>query len=121
MIGEKYILDENGEPVLCDDLMSWGGWYVTADKRRVAANRINGIYISTVFLGLDHAFDDGPPVLWETMIFGGSQDQETWRYTSREAAARNHAAILRRIRLRCGKKHQHWKDQQARDEGHKHG
>lgn len=28
--------------------------------------------ISTVFLGIDHNYSNaGPPVLWETMIFGG--------------------------------------------------
>jgi hypothetical protein len=33
------------------------------------------IGISTVFLGLDHRhFGDGPPLLFETMVFGGSRD-----------------------------------------------
>lgn len=29
------------------------------------------VNVSTVFLAIDHAFGDGPPVLYETMIFGG--------------------------------------------------
>lgn len=29
------------------------------------------IYVSTVFLGLDHQWQDGPPLVFETMIFNG--------------------------------------------------
>ena len=32
--------------------------------------------ISTVFLGIDHNFGaEGPPLLFETMIFGGERDE----------------------------------------------
>jgi hypothetical protein len=43
------------------------------------------IFISTVFLGLDHRYSGtGPPIVFETMVFGGPNDgyQErccTWR------------------------------------------
>lgn len=39
---------------------------------------IGDIYVSTVFLGLDHSFGsfgECKPVLFETMIFGGEHDQ----------------------------------------------
>lgn len=57
----------------------------------------NGAAVSTIFLGLDHNYTGkGPPVLWETMIFGieipsseHGYDYQT-RYSSREDALRGH-------------------------------
>lgn len=43
--------------------------------KRVAHSEAGGIRVSTVFLGIDHRFnEDGPPILFETMIFGGPHD-----------------------------------------------
>lgn len=66
----KYRLDENGQPVLVPDeqLLEWAEWLETAD-RVVAQTTTMGVMVSTVFLGLDHQFGDGPPLLWETMTF----------------------------------------------------
>lgn len=36
--------------------------------------------VSTVFLALDHAYGGGPPVLFETLVLGGSLDQSMDRY-----------------------------------------
>lgn len=89
-----YILDERGEPVPCDDVRVWGEWFQTAE-RHVAQDMDEGegaaaVRVSTVFLGLDHAFNGGPPVLWETLVFGGPLDGEMLRYTSRAAALAGH-------------------------------
>lgn len=95
---KKYILDDNGEPVLCPDVIAWSRWYVQAD-RAVALTKfdppssayIHGCRVSTTFLGIDHNFEgSGPPILWETMIFNGPHDGAMWRYSSREAAIVGH-------------------------------
>jgi hypothetical protein len=70
----KYILIDR-RPVPCPDLMRWGRFMQEVD-RRVAFTDVDGIHVSTVFLGLDHSWTDGPPVLFETMIFGGEYDEE---------------------------------------------
>jgi len=70
----KYIL-VNRVPVPCPDLMKWGRFMQDAD-RYVAETMIDGIRVSTVFLGLDHNWGGDPPVLFETMIFGGEHDEE---------------------------------------------
>ena len=54
--------------IRCDDLLAWVLWFADAD-RTVARTDIDGIVVSTVFLGLDHQFGDGEPRLFETMIF----------------------------------------------------
>ena len=90
----QYILDENGNPVLETDILKWGKWMQKAD-RHIAFDRLPmGVQVSTVFLGLDHSFSDGDPVLWETMIFGGPHDQYQERYATLEAAKHGHMQAL---------------------------
>lgn len=49
------------------------------------------IRVSTVFLGLDHNWSgEGPPILWETIVFGGPRCREMNRYDSRAAALAGH-------------------------------
>jgi hypothetical protein len=90
-MGDKYILDAEGNPVHEPDLMKWAKWFEGGDKRRLARTEISKeITVSTLFLGIDHNWGDGSPVLWETMIFGGPHDQYQERYTSRQAALKGH-------------------------------
>ena len=57
--------------VPCRDLMEWAKWFETAN-RVVAQTEVGSLFVSTVFLGLDHNFlDSGQPLLFETMIFDG--------------------------------------------------
>jgi len=93
-----YVLDDDGRPKAVSDVIEWGKWY--ADPRRqVADTMIGDVRISKVFLGLDHSFHDcGPPVLWETMVFGGVLNGEQDRYTSRDAAVAGHAETVQRVR-----------------------
>jgi hypothetical protein len=56
------------------------------------------VRVSTVWLGLNHRWGPGPPLYWETMIFGGDHDEDQWRYSSREAALDDHERITRALR-----------------------
>lgn len=91
---DKYILNESGDAVAVDDLLAWGQWFeINRERRIVARDEIGAVTVSTVFLGLDHNFDEsGPPILWETMIFGGSGELEDYqeRYSSRADALDGH-------------------------------
>ena len=87
---DKYILDESGNPVVEPDLMKWGHWMGTGN-RHIALDRLaEGVKISTLFLGVDYNFGEGPPILFETMIFGGEHDQYQERYETREQALEGH-------------------------------
>lgn len=68
-----WMLDENRSPVACSGVLDWAEWFEGSD-RIVAKTHVGQALVSTVFLGLDHSFGDGPPVLFETMIFGGPLD-----------------------------------------------
>jgi hypothetical protein len=93
MRSDKYILGENGEPKVEPDLLKWAAWFETGD-RKIAAREENGVRVSTVFLGLDHQWGDGPPLLFETMIFGGPHDELQWRYSTRSEAMRGHDSAV---------------------------
>src|SRR5262245_48085717 len=94
-MSRKYILDGKN-PVEVEDIFEWGRWMEIAD-RRVARQIINGGDISTVFLGLDHSFGQGPPMLFETMIFGGEYDQEIERYSTWKEAEAGHRRWVERL------------------------
>lgn len=54
--------------------------------------------VSTVFLVIDHSFGDGPPVVFETMIFGGRHEGQQWRYVTWDQAADGHREIVEALR-----------------------
>lgn len=93
-----YTLNERGEPVLCKDIEEWAHWFEKAD-RVVAYDIFNEeVIISTVFLGSNHRFGPGTPVLWETMVFNGKHDTEQMRCAgSREQAEMMHAKMYERV------------------------
>lgn len=73
MSNGNYILDRNNQAVEVDDLFAWGEWFEEASKsgrRFVAKTNYGWCEVSTVFLGVNHAWGHGPPLLFETMIFG---------------------------------------------------
>lgn len=56
-----------------------------------------GIRVSTVFLGLDHNLGGyGPPLLFETMVFGGPLNEHCIRYSTVDQAAHGHAQLCKR-------------------------
>jgi hypothetical protein len=94
-MGRWYILDENNKPVVAASVIEAAEWLdKNPERKAVKQEHIGDIFISTVFLGLDHAWDSDIPVLWETMIFEGEHDQYMDRYTSYEDALEGHQIAL---------------------------
>lgn len=89
----NYILNGHS-PVHEPDILKWAAWFERASKdgtRVVKKTKVGDVEVSTVFLGLDHRFGRvGPPILFETMIFGGKADEDCWRYETWEQAAAGH-------------------------------
>jgi hypothetical protein len=80
--------------------------WVTSDpdggRRIVASDKFEyqggEIHVSTVFiLGINHAFGDGDPLLFETMIFDGPLDGYQVRYSTWEQAEVGHKEALREL------------------------
>lgn len=82
--------DREGKPI---DQTEWGEKFRDMDYKRVERTDLpNGIWVSTVWLGLDHGiFQDGPPVIFETMVFGeGNGDEYQERYSTEAEARAGH-------------------------------
>lgn len=63
----------------------------------------HNLVVSTAYLGLDHGFGgEGPPIIWETMIFYGDWQDHQWRYATRNAAMANHRHVVEIICTRMG-------------------
>jgi hypothetical protein len=93
----KYKLDADGKtPILCHDLMEWATSFEDESSRVVKQEDVaEGVKVSTVFLGLDHQWQPtGPPLLWETMIFGGPHDEYQTHYSSYDDAVAGHAKAV---------------------------
>jgi hypothetical protein len=95
MNNNKYILDKEGKPVLCDDIMKWGEWFEKKGNRIVQQDRLSkDVFVSTVFLGLDFSFDEKEPELFETMVFHKDEGGEAFHYATNEEALKGHNKIL---------------------------
>ncbi len=73
------------------------------ETRRIAETLIEGstdVRISTVFLTIDHSWSGGPPILFETMVFGGPEEIDRWqeRYSTLEDARAGHERAVAMVR-----------------------
>ena len=95
----RYILNGAGEPERCDDLLMWAQWFEHNDTTRILLQTTlpDDVRVSTVFLGLDHSFGHGRPLLFETMVFGGPHDGRQERYATRADAAVGHGQMIEKV------------------------
>lgn len=89
------LVDRKVTPCANDEaLFQWGDDF----DRRVAKDEFGDVMVSTVFLVLNHAFGDGPPLWFETMVFGGPDDQYCDRYTTWDEAKAGHDAVVAKLK-----------------------
>jgi hypothetical protein len=88
--------DRDGKPM---DMMAWARTFEDNAYRTVEQTDLpNGVLVSTVWLGLDHQFGDGPPLIFETMVFGdreSGRDLAQERYSTLDEARAGHAAMVK--------------------------
>ena len=83
-------------PVPCADVIAWSRWWRAAD-RKVDGTDCGPHYVSTIFLGVVHGWDDeGLPLLFETMVFQGTNmgGIEQWRCATWAQAEEQHARAV---------------------------
>jgi hypothetical protein len=91
------VFDRAGNPITHDEWMVLRGDDPDKDRMRVGLwlSPDGEVRVSTVWMGLDHSFGDGPKEIFETMIFGGEYDQECTRYSNEvEALEGHHRTVL---------------------------
>jgi hypothetical protein len=104
-----FILDHHNNPQPVD-ATRYAEWFTRSLPRRNVAfdqfvndeNVHEEISVSTVFLGINHNWGDGPPILYETMVFGGGLAGEGIRCSTRKEAKAQHAQMCTRVAATLG-------------------
>ena len=97
---DKYILNGT-EIVQIDDVIEWEQWFEEADRHVAYKDIAEGIYVSTIFLGLDHQCGNGPPLLFETMVFWDANKENNnymERYSTWHEAEQGHERVCALVR-----------------------
>lgn len=80
-----------------DPLMEWAADFEKQELRIVAQKKLWwGGFVSTVWLGMDHSFGMGSPLIFETMFFGVENIFIQERYTTLDEAEKGHEAIVKK-------------------------
>lgn len=100
-MNDKY--DRQGKQIT--DLLQWAKLFERGDYKRVAVTTLpDGKWISTVWLGLDHSFGSGPPLIFETMVFPSKDDMgdlDCDRYSTEEEALEGHQRMVEKWSKAC--------------------
>lgn len=100
-----YYLNEDKTCTRCD-LKTWSNQFEELrkhHKHHVSEDEIDGFLISTVFLGNNHNFFGGPPLLFETMVFKGDSGHDIYmnRYTTWAEAEEGHKKAIQWVKNGC--------------------
>lgn len=104
-----------GDPMSAS--LEWAREFENFDNRRLRQDDVDGCLVSTVFLGLDHGWGGGPPILFETMAFSSAprtvsmfgrerevhEELDARRYATYDEAMRGHAEVLANVRATVAK------------------
>lgn len=101
--GGHHYYDRDGQPI---DSQRWAQLFEDENYRRIAYNEIGNVTVSTVWLGLDHEYqnlfgEQRPPQIFETMSFGLGHDVHI-RYAIEKLARAGHADIVAKITAIAG-------------------
>jgi hypothetical protein len=91
------LFDRAGEPV---SMRTWARLDAHTPYVRIAEDTVGPYWVSTVWIGIDHSFGFGPPLIFETMVFRGDEtDLDCWRYSTETEALAGHARMVDEVRL----------------------
>lgn len=105
----RYYILKGHEVAVTDEISEWGRC-MDSVERFVGDTQNEYFRVSTAFLGVNHQYGKGPPILFETMVFikppymdivpqDESLDGITNRYSSWDDAAAGHESQVRRLTL----------------------
>ena len=76
--------------------------YGTPEYKLIARTTLSdNTWISTVWLGMNHQYGDGPPLIFETMVFTSEEnldEQDIERYATLEEAKKGHEVMITKWR-----------------------
>ena len=101
-MGIYYKLD--GDKIIpTNNLVEWAKWFETANRRIDYTELPDGKRVSTIFLGIDHNFGKGVPLLFETIVFASRDapktsfnDLDISRYSTKSKALLGHSDMVKK-------------------------
>ena len=94
--------DKEGKPI---EFMECGRLFEDEEYQIIKQETLpNGRWVSTVWLGLNHRYGDGAPLIFETMVFpekDNFSDEVCERYSTLAEAEEGHKKMVEKI---CSKK-----------------
>lgn len=91
MTSRLLVLDERGNAHEEADFATWASWFYRIGNRQLGCDILpDGRLVTTIFLGMD----DGSGMLFESVLWQGTEPLEGSLYPTREAAQAGHAALL---------------------------
>lgn len=97
-------------------MSDFNGLLLDMEYKRIAEDDIGELWVSTVWLGVNYQFRDGPPLIFETMVFRGKDMDadpdkaldlnpevrdwigQQWRWSTEAEALTGHYGICLEIR-----------------------
>lgn len=98
---DRYILGPDGRTPRIASPREWARWMETAgESRRVAETVIGRAVVSTVFLGIDHQYEEGPLLLFETLVMGDAGEHTDYleHCSTWAEAEEQHARVVAMVR-----------------------
>ena len=79
-------------------MKEWSSSYEQQNMRRVGFYKDGDLVVSTVFLGMDHSFGFGPPMIFETLTQRVGGEENMVRYSTWKQARAGHHAMVRKLK-----------------------
>lgn len=96
--GDMYYALTEDKQVIETDIEGYAEFWNSPERIVQVTELWPDVRVSTVFLGLDHRwYGGGPPIVFETMVFGGELDQEQVRYCTYDEALAGHAEMAAKV------------------------
>lgn len=89
--------DLDGAPI---DFTRWAAIHSDRKQKILKQETINGKLVSTVYLGINHNYGEGEPLIFETMIFPEGEWLEDYceRYATKAQALEGHERAVALIK-----------------------
>lgn len=94
-----FILDANKRVRRAADIAEWSRWLETADRKVDETIMGEGVFISTAFLGMAWAYQDGYPLLFATVVTGGYLSGHSNHYVTWDRAVAGHHEVVGMVLL----------------------
>lgn len=84
----------------CESLDNLKNRFENKTLSMVRQNQVSKkVWISTVFIPINmRYFGEGPPIVYETMIFGGKHDQLQIRYSTYKEVLNSHRKLVKKLK-----------------------